>query len=140
MSPMMLPIVYPKAKAGIPAMATAATAGATSGTAPSTSGRLSTADFCIANLALSHPSLNAPTVAPIPPSTTPAAPAAPLIVEGTGSMTEDTPVWTLTNAPRVVWGVYWLFPQFVKNLSGDPDTGIGVYWLFLPRVKHTSGE
>ena len=30
--------------------------------------------------------------------------------------------------------------QFVKNLSGDPDTGIGVYWLFPPRVKHTSGE
>ena len=36
--------------------------------------------------------------------------------------------------------MYWLFPKLVKNLSGDPDTGIGVYWLFPPRVKHTSGE
>ena len=33
-----------------------------------------------------------------------------------------------------------MFPQFVKNLSGDPVTGIDVYWLFPPRVKHTSGE
>ena len=84
------------------------------------------------------------------PSRTVAAPAPTWVIEGGSDPRHPRPGRAGMYTPVVgelAVGVasevdesYWFMPRFVKNLSGDPDTGIGVYWLFPPRDKHTSGE